>query len=309
MDIQADDLILFTYVMEAGSFARAAERVGLPKAALSRRITALEQRLGERLLMRSTRWLVITGFGVEVLERARRLRDEMEGVAALGASQIGPLRGRLRVSMPPGAFSEKTLTPVLMSFASQHPQVQLELDVSARPVDLLREKFDLALRVSWKLPDDSTLVARPLCKVPVGLYASPDYLARRGTPTTPQALEHHACVQFLIRDNEGVPWQLERGKEVWCHTPTGSASTNSVAMIHSAALEGLGIAPLPQDLVADSETQGTLVRVLPDWIHAAPTVWAVMPGRHLVPGRTRALLNMLVAALQEPHPEGAEDLP
>lgn len=308
MNLQADDLILFTYVMETGSFARAAERVGLPKSTVSRRITALEQRLGERLLTRSTRWLAITGFGAGVLERARRLRNEMEGVAALASCPGEPLRGRLRVSMPPG-FSEGTLAPVLMSFASQHPQVQLELDVSARPLDLLREQFDLALRIAWRLPDDDTLVARPLCKLQGGLYASPDYLARRGTPATPQALERHACLQFLVRDNEVTPWQLERGQEVWHHTPSGPTSANSMAMIRLAALQGLGIAPLHHDLATGPVAQGPLVRVLPDWIPLAPTVWAVLPGRYLVPVRTRALLAMLAAALQGPCTGAAAALP
>ena len=308
MNLQADDLILFTYVMEAGSFARAAERVGLPKSTVSRRITALEQRLGERLLTRSTRWLAITGFGAGVLERARRLRHELEAVDALASSPGEPLRGRLRVSMPPG-FSEGTLAPVLMTFASQHPQVQLELDVSARPVDLLCEKFDLALHIAWKLPDDNNLVARPLCKLQGGLFASPDYLARRGTPTTPQALECHSCLQFLVFGSEVTPWQLERGKEVWHHTPTGPTSANSMAMIRFAALQGLGIAPLHHDLATGPVALGPLVRVLPDWTPLAPTVWAVMPGRHLVPARTRALLSVLTAALQGPHAGGAEALP
>ncbi len=298
MNFQADDLILFTYVMEAGSFSGAAERLGLPKSTVSRRITALEQRLGERLLMRSTRWLSITEFGAGVLERAWSLRNEMDVVGALALSWGDTLPGRLRVSVQPG-FAEGPLAPVLMSFASRHPQVQLELDVSARPVDLLREKFDLALRVAFKLPDDNNLVARPLCKMPWGLYASPDYLARCGTPATPQALEGHACLQFFVRNHEVLPWQLERGKEVWHHTPAGPTGANSLVVMRLAALAGLGIAPMDCDLAAGPVAQGTLVQVLPDWVPPAPTVWAVTPGRHLVPSRTRALLHMLAAALQD----------
>jgi DNA-binding transcriptional LysR family regulator len=154
-------------------------------------------------------------------------------------------------------------------------------------------RSSIALRIAWKLPDDNTLVARPLCKLQGALYASPDYLARRGMPATPQALERHACLQFLVCDSEVAPWQLERGKEVWHHTPTGPTSANSMAMIHLAALQGLGIAPLHHDLATGPVTQGPLVRVLPEWTPLAPTVWAVM----------------LAAALQEPCAESAEALP
>ena len=135
MSLDANDLILFAQVMETGSFSRAAERTGLPKSTLSRRITTLETKLGERLLTRSTRRLAITEFGERILEHARRLLEETEAASAMALQRQGVPRGVLRVSMPPD-FVELDLTPFLLQFAASYPEVRLELDLSPRRVDL-----------------------------------------------------------------------------------------------------------------------------------------------------------------------------
>ena len=158
MSLDANDLILFAHIMDAGSFSRAAERTGLPKSTLSRRITALETKFGERLLIRSTRRLVITEFGERILDHARRLLEETEAASAMALNRQGIPRGVLRVSLPPD-FAEFDLTPFLIQFAASYPEIHLELDLSPRRVDLLAERFDLAVRVASRLPDDSTLVA------------------------------------------------------------------------------------------------------------------------------------------------------
>ena len=147
MSLDANDLILFAQVMETASFSRAAERSGLPKSTLSRRITLLETKLGERLLTRSTRRLAITEFGERILEHARRLLEETEAASAMALHRQGVPRGVLRVSMPPD-FVELDLTPFLLQFAASYPEVRLELDLSPRRVDLLAERFDLAVRVA-----------------------------------------------------------------------------------------------------------------------------------------------------------------
>ena len=138
MSLDANDLILFAQVIDAGSFSRAAERTGLPKSTLSRRITQLETRLGERLLTRSTRRLAITEFGERILEHARRLLEETEAASAMALHRQGVprgvLRGVLRVSMPPD-FVELDLTPFLLQFAASSPELRLELDLSPRRVD------------------------------------------------------------------------------------------------------------------------------------------------------------------------------
>ena len=159
MDLDANDLLLFVSVIDAASFSQAAERTGLPKSTISRRISLLEQRLGERLLTRTTRRLTMTDFGQNILEYARRMAEESAAVTAFAQHRKVVPSGRLRVSMPPD-FSELVLAPFFLQFTARYPEIKLELDLSARRVDLLVEQFDLAIRIAAQLPDDGTLIAQ-----------------------------------------------------------------------------------------------------------------------------------------------------
>src|SRR5574337_1963632 len=175
--LPANDLIVFAHVVAAGSFTRAADLTGLPKATLSRRLAELETALGERLLQRSTRRLALTDFGAQMLDHARRLQDESEAALALAQQRQAVPQGTLRVSLPP-EFQELSLVQVVAEFSRRYPGVRLELDLSARRVDLVAERFDLAVRAATQLPDDATLVARRVVTLDSGLYASGDYLRR-----------------------------------------------------------------------------------------------------------------------------------
>ncbi|MEN3112880.1 LysR substrate-binding domain-containing protein [Uliginosibacterium paludis] len=292
MDLDANDLLLFARVIEAGSFSAAAERAGLPKSTVSRRLAALEASLGERLITRSTRRLLITEFGQGILEHARRLQEEAEAAAAFAQHRQAAVRGSLRVTMPPD-FAEWLLTPLLLQFAAAYPEVRLTLDMSARRVDILGEQFDLALRVAQRLPDDATLVARPLFEIHSGLYASPAYLQRFGTPTEPDALMRHTALHLMASNGEPQRWRLTRGNELWDDLPAGLLQANSVSLLRQLSMHGLGIAGMSSRFVQDAVSQGLLVRLLPDWELPAVTVWAVMPGRRLVPARTRVFLDAL----------------
>jgi len=243
MSLDANDLILFAHIMEAGSFSRAAERTGLPKSTLSRRITALETKLGERLLTRSTRRLSITEFGERILDHAKRLLEETEAASAMALHRQGTPRGVLRVSMPPD-FVELDLTPLLLQFAASYPEVRLELDLSPRRVDLLVERFDLAVRAASRLPDDGTLVARKLCDMPNGLYASPAYLARYGVPAKPEELLDHVGLRLIGGNGEPLPWRLSRGTDYWEGLPDGPLAANSPSLQRDLAAHGMGIVAL-----------------------------------------------------------------
>jgi DNA-binding transcriptional LysR family regulator len=201
MSLDANDLILFAQVMEAGSFSRAAERMDLPKSTVSRRITQLETALGERLLMRTTRRLTITDFGERILDHARRLLEETEAASALAQHRQATPRGVLRASLLPD-FVELDLTSLCLQYAARYPEVRLELDLSPRRVDLLVERYDLAVRAASRLPDDNTLVARKLHEMRLGLYASPAYLARYGEPETPEDLKKHVCLSLIGGNGE-----------------------------------------------------------------------------------------------------------
>jgi len=296
MNLDANDLILFAQLMEAGSFSRAAERAGLPKSTLSRRITALEGRLGERLVNRSTRRLAITEFGERILDHATRLKDETEATIAMAQHCQEAPRGTLRVSLPPG-FVELELTPFLLRFAADYPEVSLELDISARRVDLVVERFDLAVRIARQLPDDTTLVARQLAQMEHGLYASPAYLARYGRPSEPAELLDHVCLRLISSSGESQPWRLSRGSEHWEGLPTGPLAANSLGLQRDLAGHGLGITALSDRYAAPWLEQGLLQRVLPEWSMPLMTVWCVTPGRRLLPARTRVFIDLLKAAL------------
>ena len=297
MSLDANDLILFAQVMDAGSFSRAAERCGLPKSTLSRRITQLETKLGERLLTRSTRRLAITEFGEQILDHAKRLLEETEAASAMALHRQGTPRGVLRVSLPPD-FAELDLTPLLLQYASSYPEVRLELDPSPRRVDLLAERFDLAVRAASRLPDDSTLVARKLCEMSGSLYASPAYLARYGTPEKPADLLDHVCLGMISGTGEALPWQLARGAERWEGMPTGPLAANSRGLQRDLAAHGLGIVGLADRFAAKWVEQGLLKRVLPEWTLPTVTIWSVTPGRRLLPVRTTAFMELLRTAME-----------
>ena len=292
---EPNELLLFARVADAGSFSRAAERIGLPKSSVSRRIAAFEERLGERLMLRTTRRLTLTEFGTQLLEHARAVANEVDAVAALTEHRQARPSGRLRVSMP-SDFANMLLTDALAAFVVAYPGISLELDLSPRRVDLLGENFDLVVRIG-ELPDDALLVARRLAVLSAGLYAAPAYLAARGEPALPEDLAQHDALRLLGRDGEPLGWTLASGSRRWEGLPPGRTSANSPELLVKFALAGAGIAAVPDHLAAAGLRGGALQRVLPDWCLPAHTAWAVFPGRRLMPAKTRAFLDMLEAAL------------
>lgn len=294
--LPANDLILFAHVVAAGSFTRAAELTGLPKATLSRRLVELESALGERLLLRSTRRLVLTEFGAQMLDHARRLQDESEAALALAQHRQAVPQGTLRVSLPP-EFQELSLVQVAAEFARQYPGVRLELDLSARRVDLVAERFDLAVRAATQLPDDATLVARRIVALGSGLYASGDYLRRRGAPRSPADLPAHTGLVLLTSAGEPQRWRLARRDERWEGLPLHALAANSIGLLQALAAQGLGIVGLSENFARTAVEQGALERVLPGWELPPTTIWCVTAGRRLLPRRTTAFIEILRAAL------------
>lgn len=295
--LEANDLLIFARVAETGSFSRAAERLGLPKSTVSRRITQLEERLGERLMLRTTRRLSLTDFGLNLLEHARQLAAEVDAAAALAQHRQARPSGRLRVSMP-SDFANLLLVDMLAAFVALHPAISLELDLSPRRVDLIGENFDLAIRMG-DLPDDASLAARRLRVFSNGLYAARDYLAEHGAPEQPDDLMRHEALRLLGRGGEPTRWVLLNGDARWEGVPPGRISANSPETLIRLARAGRGIAAVPDYFAAPYLRSGELIRVLPAWCLPSHAAWAVFPGRRLMPARTRAFLEMLTAALPE----------
>ena len=301
---EPNDLLIFACIAEAGSFSRAAERLGLPKSTVSRRMTLFEEQLGERLMLRTTRRLMLTEFGEQLLEHARQVVTEVEAVKALAEHRQARPSGRLRVSMP-SDFANLLLIDMLAAFIALHPAVALELDLSPRRVDLLGENFDIAVRMG-ALPDDTLLAARRIAVFPIGLYAAPAYLAEYGDPVSPADLVHHEALRLLERNGEAANWTLINGPQRWEGQPAGRTTANSPELLIRLAGAGAGIAAAPDCFAAPSVRRGELRRVLPAWSLPSHPAWAVFPGRRLMPAKTRAFIDMLEAALAgaAPRPAG-----
>ena len=293
--IDPNDLLIFAHVAELGSFSRAAERLRLPKSSVSRRLAALEQRLGERLLLRTTRRQTLTEFGQLLLEHARQVVAEVDAVAALSAHRAAAPSGRLRVSMP-GDFANLLLAEALAGFAAKYPGISLELDLSPRRVDLLGEGIDVAIRIG-PLADDTLLAARRLSELSTGLYASADYLAEAGDPARPEELASHRLVGLSGADGTPVRWVLSKNDARWEAAPAGRITANSPELLIHMVRAGAGITAVPDAFALPDVQKGLLRRVLPDWRLPGETVSAVFPGRKLMPAKTRAFIDMLQAAL------------
>ena len=292
---EPNDLLIFAHVAEMGSFSRAAERIGLPKSTVSRRIALFEEQLGERLMLRTTRRLTLTEFGEQLLDHARQVVAEVEAVQTLAEHRQTQPSGRLRVSMP-SDFANLLLTDMLAAFIALHPAVRLELDLSPRRVDLLGENFDIAVRMG-ALPDDALLAARRIALFTMGLYAAPGYLAERGDPVSPDDLVHYEALRLLDRNGEAAGWTLISGQQRWTGQPPGRATANSPELLIRLACAGAGIAAAPDAFATDSVRRGELRRVLPEWSLPEHPAWAVFPGRRLMPAKTRAFIEMLATVL------------
>lgn len=289
-----NDLLIFAQVAELGSFSRAADRLGLPKSTVSRRLSALEQGLGERLLWRTTRRQTLTEFGQLLLDHARQVAAEVQAVAALSAQRSAVPSGRLRVSMP-SDLATLLLAAPMADFMKRYPAIALDVDLSQRRVDLLGEGFDAAVRIG-PLQDDGLLAAHGLRPLRSGLYASPDHVRRHGLPQHPDDLLSQPAVGLLGPRVATAPWVLLRGTERWEGLPPARVSANSPEMMIRLAALGAGVAAVP-DLLARAEAQrSALVRVLPDWSLPPEPAAVVFPGRKLMPPKTRVFIDMVRAA-------------
>ncbi len=298
-NLSADDLLLFIAIAELGSFIGAARYLALPKATVSRRLAHLEDQLRQKLVIRTTRRLILTEFGQDLFEHSQRIAAEVETVRDFVRSREFRPHGRLRVSMPDD-YARYRLSRALATFTQQYREIHLELELEARHVDVIGERFDLAIRMGT-LENDATLVARQIDELGFGLYASPLYLAMRTFPTTPEDLQYHDTVRLLSSRGTPVPWKLRKGDMVLEAASTGKLSVNSPGVIQQLLLDGAGIGALPDNFVRAEVLHKSLIRILPDWSLTAVPTWAVMPTRRYLPVKTRVFLAHLENFLKQDH--------
>ncbi|HET6582214.1 MAG TPA: LysR family transcriptional regulator [Nannocystaceae bacterium] len=273
-----DEMLVFARVVQAGSFTKAAAQLDLPKSTVSRKITALEERLGARLLQRTTRKLSLTDAGRTYYDHAARIVGEVEDAErAVGRLQAAP-RGLLRVTAP---INMSFLGPIVADYLRRHAEVRLELYCTARAVDLVEERFDLGIRAGPLA--DSTLVARSLGAAGWVLVATPAYLRKRGRPRAPEDLKAHDCMFFGHGRDHAVVHLEHRGRGVDVAVPARvMVSDNDV--LHAVARAGLGIAYMPVYLCVEDLRARRLERVLRDWTAPSTPVHVVYPStRHMSP--------------------------
>jgi DNA-binding transcriptional LysR family regulator len=294
-----DHLRIFARIAQCGSFTQAAEQLGLPRATVSGALQQLEARLGARLLQRTTRSVRLTPDGEALLARAETLVADMEELEQLFQPGSAAAAGRLRVDLP-SRIAHRLVAPRLPDFFARHPGIELELGGSDRAVDLVQEGVDCALRVG-RLPD-SSLVARPLGSLALINCASPAYLARHGTPATPQALldEGHREVHWGTFSGAAfAPWTWQHADTVHTLALPGSVAAHNAETYIACALAGLGLIQIPAFDVAEHLRAGELVQVLPDALPSPMPVHLVYPHQRHLARRVQAFGRWLQGLLAE----------
>ncbi|WP_110666062.1 LysR family transcriptional regulator [Salinicola halophilus] len=282
---------IFRTVVEAGSLAAGARRLGVSNAMVSKQIARLEQTLGVRLLVRTTRRLQLTAEGEHFLAAGGRLLDEWQELEAGLGERRGEIRGRLRLSAPLD-FGVRALMGALQAFEQAHPAVTLDLVLEDRHVDPQAEDFDLVVRIGER--KDSNLIARPLMQMPVHVYASPDYLRRHGTPRHPFELKQHRCLTYTLSP-QGSHWGfLIDGRVERLRLPITLSCNNGGALIEAAVL-GMGLTRKPEFLGEPEVAARRLVRVLEPFELPPLEVHLLYAERAYMPARLRALIDSLLA--------------
>ncbi|MCC4635733.1 LysR family transcriptional regulator [Xanthomonas dyei] len=283
--MEFEDLRTFVEVADAGGVSPAARRLGVAKSIVSRRLIRLEDALGIQLLARTTRGAAVTEAGATFREHAARMVAEMD-VARETILPAGDLRGRLRIAAPL-TFGPTHLAPVLAELASRHPALQIHACYSDRFIDIVADGFDCAIRLGYLT--DSNLVARRVAPMRGSLMATPAYLRKHGEPDTPQALLTH---EALLQGTES--WRFMDGDKLVTIHPRGRFKADNGTAIAAAALAGLGIAALPDFLVAEHLASGALVRVMTRYPSPEAGLYVVRaPAAH--PARKiRVLTDLLI---------------
>jgi DNA-binding transcriptional LysR family regulator len=286
---------VFVAVVDAGSFAAAADRLGTSRAMASRQVQHLEEHLGTRLLNRTTRKLSLTGIGREFYERGVQIISDVEEAEQLAGQMSSTPRGVLKVTMPL-SYGQHRLAAIIGEYSKEYPQVVLDISLSDRKVDIVEEGFDLAVRIGTMPPSD--LIARKVGGVRNLVCASPAYLARNGRPASPADLAKHACLAYTLTGG-GAEWRLE-GPDGMATVPvSGPVRADNGDMLRLAAVSGAGVVFQPHFIVADDLAAGRLVRILPEWHSAELGVHAVYPSRRHLSAKVRTFVEFLAARLIE----------
>lgn len=292
--LNLNDLVLFATAVESGGFAAASRRLGVPKSTISKRVAALEDELGVRLIHRTSRSFVLTDTGRDFHEHARAALIETEAAENAVRTRVAEPSGKVRITCGVPT-AQDYLAPHLPALARAYPRLQVEIDVSDRFVDLVQEGYDIGVRSHFALLPDSGLIQRQAAVETIVLVAAPAYLQARGAPQSARELDGH---DGLLTGPGNTAWTLrEDGGDSLVATPRARMVANEGRVLVAAAVAGLGIAVLPERLCAAELGDGRLLRVLPTWNAGRVTTSLLMPHRRgQLPG-VRATVEFLVECL------------
>lgn len=288
-----DAMQLFVRVAELGSFAGAAQQLGVARSVVTRQIAGLEAHLGVKLMARSTRRLTLTSAGTAYLEKCRVILNLVEAAEIGVAEERQTPRGNIRISLPL-SFGLKRLAPLLLDFSQRYPEVALDMDYSDRRVNLIEEGIDLSIRVTRRL--DAGDVARRIGTSRMRVLASPDYLSLHGQPAHPAELAHHVCLGYT-NAGAATTWQFVVDGQLENFPIRSRINANNGDVLTEAAAQGLGIACQPDFIAGSFIAAGRVVEILVDYPGPELGIYAMLPSNRHIPHRVRVLMDFLAARL------------
>ncbi len=288
-----DAMQLFVRVAELGSFAAAAQQLGVARSVVTRQIAGLEAHLGIKLMARSTRRLTLTSAGTAYLEKCRVILNLVEAAETGVAEERQTPRGSIRISLPL-SFGLKRLAPLLLDFSERYSEVALDMDYSDRRVNLIEEGIDLSIRVTRRL--DAGDVARRIGSSRMLVLVSPDYLSRHGRPTHPSELAHHVCLGYT-NAGTSMAWQFVVDGQLENFHVRSRLNANNGDVLTEAAAQGLGITCQPDFIAEGFVERGRVLEILADYPGPELGIYAMLPSNRHVPHRVRVLMDYLAEHL------------
>lgn len=289
----------FCAVAKQGSFSAASREIGVSTAMVSKQIKRLEDELSVRLLNRSTRHCSLTEAGAEYYDRCQRVLTYIEDADASVKNLSHEIRGKLKISAP-ATFGTRYLVPAIIAYKKMYPKIAFDLRLAPQMPDLLEGGFDIAIQAGGTRLDDSDLVARKLGSFRLAICASREYLDLHGTPRHPNELSRHNCMIFY-NDMATDTWSFRDDENELSVNVEGDLHSNQGAALRFAAIEGMGIARLPNYLVHKDFADGRLVEILSDYRSPPRAVHVMYPQRRLMPAKVRSFIDFLAERFETGH--------
>jgi len=296
MVTETNELVVFHSVVKHSSFAKAAEELSLSPSGVSRIVTRLEERLGVRLVQRTTRSLSLTEAGTAFHARASQILDDLADAEAEVQKATAHPRGNLRVTASL-MFGQRYVMPILSDLLERFPEISIDLSLTNRFVDIIDEGIDLAIRIGAL--SDSRLIARRLCTNQRVLVAAPSYIERHGAPEHPEELSQHECIIYtgFAKPRE---WKLLGPDGPVSVSVAGRVATNNMEVVDNTSKKGLGISVGPTMSAYQALMAGDLVRILPSYAFEPSAIFAVYPSARQLSTKVRAVVDFLIEKFQDP---------